>query len=265
MAPARSAVLVQAAHSVLEPAGPRPAGRPALDFMFWVAAVGVSVVIAALLCAAIRRRRAARARSTAAREDGMRRAVSWAAGLTVVILLVFLVSILGGRAARPRPAPRPSRSGHRAPVVVGRAVRRLVPQQRVTTANEIHIPVGRPVVFELLSNDVIHSFWIPNLSGKNDLIPGRHEQLWFEADTAGRLPRPVRRVLRPSAREDGALVVAEPPDDFERWLAQQRDTARPPRRLASRRRGQEVFVDGDLRDVPHHRRARRPAGESGPT
>ena len=58
-------------------------------------------------------------------------------------------------------------------------------QNWVTTANEIHIPVGRPVVLELLSTDVIHSFWPPTLSQKRDLIPGKDNSLWLQADTPG--------------------------------------------------------------------------------
>ncbi len=55
----------------------------------------------------------------------------------------------------------------------------------VTTANEIDIPVGRPVQLRLLSNDVIHSFWVPNLHGKTDLIPSRVNTQWIRADKPG--------------------------------------------------------------------------------
>ena len=62
-------------------------------------------------------------------------------------------------------------------------------QGRVTMrdANEVHIPVGRPVVFELTSADVIHSFWVPNLSGKKDMIPGRVNLLRVEAASPGNM------------------------------------------------------------------------------
>ena len=60
-----------------------------------------------------------------------------------------------------------------------------VPSLRVTTANEIHIPVGRAIRFDLLSTDVIHSLWIPNLQGKIDLVPGRLNELWLRADQPG--------------------------------------------------------------------------------
>src|SRR5205085_4755484 len=54
-----------------------------------------------------------------------------------------------------------------------------------TTANEIHIPVGVPVLFNLRGGDVIHSFWVPNLAGKRDLIPGKINSAWLQADKPG--------------------------------------------------------------------------------
>jgi hypothetical protein len=54
-----------------------------------------------------------------------------------------------------------------------------------TTANEIHIPVGVPVTFTLHGADVIHSFWVPNLAGKKDLIPGKVNTIWLQADKPG--------------------------------------------------------------------------------
>ena len=67
---------------------------------------------------------------------------------------------------------------------------------------------------------MIHSFWVPNLHGKTDLIPGHTTAVWLQADQPRHVSRPVRRVLRPPAREHGAsIVVAEPDEDFESWLA----------------------------------------------
>ena len=59
------------------------------------------------------------------------------------------------------------------------------PELGITTANELHIPTGRRVVLNLESGDVLHSFWIPRLAGKRDLIPNQDNQLWFTADEAG--------------------------------------------------------------------------------
>lgn len=59
------------------------------------------------------------------------------------------------------------------------------PEEQLTTANELVIPVGRPVVLDLRAGDVIHSFWLPKLSGKTDLIPGQRNKMWIQADEAG--------------------------------------------------------------------------------
>ena len=76
--------------------------------------------------------------------------------------------------------------------------------RNVHTANEIHLPVGTPAMIYLKSNDVIHSFWVPNLAGKQDLIPGRVNDIVLMPRRTGHYPRPVRRILRASARPYGA-------------------------------------------------------------
>ena len=91
----------------------------------------------------------------------------------------------------------------------------------VTIANEIHIPVGIPVEFRLTSADVIHSFWVPALGGKTDAFPNDLNTLVLEADRPG--------VYRGACAEFCGLqharmritVVAEPPEQFERWLGRQ--------------------------------------------
>ncbi|HEX2100440.1 MAG TPA: cytochrome c oxidase subunit II, partial [Candidatus Synoicihabitans sp.] len=98
----------------------------------------------------------------------------------------------------------------------------------VELANEVRLPVGRPVEFELESPDVIHSFWIPSLGGKMDLIPGRRNRLLLEPTRTGT----YRGVCAEYCGESHALmafnVVVSEPEEFERWLQQQRTTAREP-------------------------------------
>ena len=55
----------------------------------------------------------------------------------------------------------------------------------MVTANEIQIPINRPIAFKVTSHDVIHSFWIPNLQGKRDLNPAYTTALWLQADRSG--------------------------------------------------------------------------------
>ena len=98
----------------------------------------------------------------------------------------------------------------------------------VPSANEIPMPVGRDVVFTLSSADVIHSFWIPSLGGKVDMIPGRETRLRVHADTVRRLPWAMRGVLRRPARPHGPGGYRAAADEFDAWLdREQGDAAQP--------------------------------------
>ena len=137
------------------------------------------------------------------------------------------------------------------------------PSRRVTTANEIHIPLGRPVVLKVTSRDVIHSFWAPNLQGKRDLIPGYTTAIWLQADRPG--------IFRGQCAEFCGLqhahmafdIVAEPEADFERWLDGMRQPAREPQG-AIERRGRDVFMTDSLRRLPHRAGHRRRTVRSRP-
>lgn len=108
-------------------------------------------------------------------------------------------------------------------------------------ANEIHIPVGRPVELSLKSADVIHSFWVPNLAGKLDMIPGHVNVLRLRASEAGVFRGQCAEYCGGPHAKMALFVVAEPPEEFERWLAHQSRPAEDPATpfLA---RGKELFL-----------------------
>ncbi|HZS59274.1 MAG TPA: cytochrome c oxidase subunit II [Gemmatimonadaceae bacterium] len=103
-----------------------------------------------------------------------------------------------------------------------------LPQDQFTTANEIHIPVGEPVRFSLATGDVIHSFWVPALAGKVDLIPGEHNTLWLEAKKPGVYMGPCGEYCGTQHANMRVTVVAESPDAYHSWLQQQRRPAPAP-------------------------------------
>jgi cytochrome c oxidase subunit II len=115
------------------------------------------------------------------------------------------------------------------------------PHLTATTANEIHIPAGRPVRFQLAARDVIHSFWVPNLHGKKDLIPGRSTAFWMQADEPGIYRGQCAEFCGLQHAKMALYVVAEPPEQFEQWLALQRQPAAEPAD-EQRARGREVFL-----------------------
>lgn len=96
-------------------------------------------------------------------------------------------------------------------------------------ANELHIPAGQPVAIELASADVIHSFWVPHLSGKKDMIPGRTNLLTVQADQVGRYGGVCAEYCGRAHALMGMVVIAHAPDDFGRWLQGRRNEAAKPR------------------------------------
>jgi cytochrome c oxidase subunit II len=108
------------------------------------------------------------------------------------------------------------------------------------TANELHVPVGRPVVISLGAGDVIHSFWVPSLHGKKDLLPGIHSTIQFRADRAGVYDGPCAEFCGAEHALMALRVVAEPADRYAAWAATQTATAAAPV-VAVAAHGMQVF------------------------
>jgi cytochrome c oxidase subunit 2 len=115
------------------------------------------------------------------------------------------------------------------------------PNLRVTTANEIHIPVGRPVDIDLTSYDVIHSFWVPELHGKVDLIPTVMNRIRIEADRPGIYRGQCAEYCGEQHAHMILTVIAQPPADYAAWLAHEREDAVSPI-TEQEERGQMLFL-----------------------
>ena len=109
------------------------------------------------------------------------------------------------------------------------------------TANEIHVPVGRTVLVTLKSNDVIHSFWVPSLAGKKDLIPGRTARIEFRADKPGVYRGQCAEFCGVEHAWMAFEVFADPPDRYAAWVAHQLERAPQPTN-SQQMRGQQLFV-----------------------
>jgi cytochrome c oxidase subunit 2 len=103
------------------------------------------------------------------------------------------------------------------------------PDTRFHAANEIHIPVGQPVKLKLVSHDVIHSFWVPRLAGKMDVIPGQTNIVWIRADAPGVYRGQCAEFCGFQHAHMALEVVADPPDRFADWWRAQLRPAAPPR------------------------------------
>jgi cytochrome c oxidase subunit 2 len=115
------------------------------------------------------------------------------------------------------------------------------PNRIVRTANELHLPVGQRVRLRLRSQDVIHSFWVPGLQGKIDMIPGRTNTFWLQADSAGAWRGQCAEFCGMQHAKMAFVVVAHSPDEFARWLERERAPAPEPRDSAGHA-GRQAFL-----------------------
>jgi len=100
--------------------------------------------------------------------------------------------------------------------------------QGIATANELHIPVGRTVQVSLESVDVIHSFWVPQLSGKTDVIPGQHNTMWLKGDEVGVYLGQCAEFCGTQHALMRFKVYVDSQSDFDDWLANQQQPAYQP-------------------------------------
>lgn len=156
----------------------------------------------------------------------------WAGGLAFPVVVLSALLIYGlGLTARLSEAPAPGEMRVR---ITGEmwwwrvAYLDGAGREVMQDANEVHIPVGRPVVFELDAADVIHSFWVPRLGGKRDMIPGRRNVLRLQADEPGVYAGQCAEYCGGPHALMGFVVVAHTPQSFEAWRASRAAPARPP-------------------------------------
>ena len=102
------------------------------------------------------------------------------------------------------------------------------PSQSFQTANEIHLPVNQPVRIHLRSTDVIHSFWVPNLHGKEDLIPGRDNEIYLWPTKIGRYRGQCAEFCGAQHANMSLYVIVEPREAFDQWRSQQLQAAATP-------------------------------------
>jgi cytochrome c oxidase subunit 2 len=181
----------------------------------------IFLVFAVLLVRGLSRRRQDGDEAASDMSTLTRRWVMWGGAVmpAVVLVVVFGATVVAMRAM-------PSTAGGDAlqVEVVGRQWRFEVryPAEGVTGADELHLPVGRPVVLRLTSVDVIHSFWVPELGGKMDLLPDKTNTMVLRADVPGRYYARCAEFCGLHHAEMKLLVVAESPEQFAAWVAARR-------------------------------------------
>jgi cytochrome c oxidase subunit 2 len=115
--------------------------------------------------------------------------------------------------------------------------------KQFTTANELHLPANRPVNIEVTTSDVMHSFWVPALHGKVDLVPGHVNYIRIEASHAGSYTGQCAEYCGAEHAKMRILAVAQNPEDFEAWKAAQIQPAQDPTSDAAKA-GEQTFLAG---------------------
>jgi cytochrome c oxidase subunit 2 len=248
---AASAAACKGSQNVLDPAGPpnRIVNRLFWSMLVVSAAVWLAVVVAAFW-AVLSRRRGTREDLEpviAVSNDEQRRqnrvVGALVAGTAMVLLLFLVFDFTVGRAL----AEHPSRA--LTVEIVGHQWWWEVhyvdpdPSKIVVDANELHIPYGEPVQIKLSSRDVIHSFWVPNLIGKRDLIPGYTSSIFLDADRPGVYRAQCAEFCGVEHAKMSLVVVVHSRADFASWLAAQRLPAAEPND-SSAVEGKRVFLAG---------------------
>ena len=241
--------MTSALQSALDPAGPAAARFEALFWLFTVVCGLVFLaVLLVLLWAAFRRRERGGEPvpyPDNAQERRLNRVVGGATGLTALILLVFVVASFATDRGM---ASLTAQQGVEIKVIGHQWWWEINyqdpnPSRSFTTANEIHIPVGVPVQVSLTSPDVIHSFWVPSLNGKEDLIPGRENLTTITADRPGTYRGQCAEYCGLQHAHMAFLVVAEPKEAFEAWRERQLRPAPEPAGEVEKR-GRDTFMSG---------------------
>ena len=230
------------AASVLAPAGPAAALSAEVAWVLIGGAALIFVATMALLVVATWRGGGA---------DGARpvrdRSRLWIVGGGLVVPVAVLAVLFAYETVRGSAlATADPRPGDLVVSVTGRMwwweVRYRAPSggPDIVSANEIRLPAGRAALLGLNSGDVIHSFWVPSLAGKVDMVPGRVQQLRLEASAPGTYRGPCAEFCGDQHARMTVQVIVEPAEAFERWLRAQAAPAAAARG-AEAERGRAVF------------------------
>ncbi|MGA9885599.1 MAG: cytochrome c oxidase subunit II [Candidatus Acidiferrales bacterium] len=136
------------------------------------------------------------------------------------------------------------------------------PAKEFTTANELHLPVGRPVYIEVVTADVMHSFWIPALHGKVDLIPGLTNYILIQASQTGNYVGQCAEFCGVQHAHMRLLAVVQKPEEYSEWAQDQRQPAAEPK-TPEEVAGKQVFFSGPC-SACHQIRGTAAHGRAGP-
>lgn len=236
-----------------------------LWWVFFAVSTVVYVLVIGALVLAIRHARRSETSGELRPADRRRLMVGSAMAATVVVLLCLLASdfVMGHRLFARRDDP----DALHLKVTAHQFWWQLEyedadPSRRLITANEIHVPVGRRIEVSLQTQDVIHSFWLPNIAGKKDLIPGITNNASFIVERPGRYEGQCAEYCGYQHAQMRTVLRAVSPEEFERWKSAQLQPAVQPTTV-EQRGGQAVFMSASCA-LCHSIQGTNAGGTTGP-
>jgi cytochrome c oxidase subunit 2 len=208
--------------------------------MFGLAAVVYVVVAAFVILAVLRGRRRERGDEVELRAARSDAGFIWIGGVIAPVLILTLLGVVTVTTTAGLRTP------HRDALQIHVTGERWwwdveYTDAKVRTANEVRIPVGQPIDLTLTSDNVIHSFWVPDLAGKVDTIPGQTNHLRFTAKQAGTYRGQCAEFCGLAHAQMAFVVIAESPADFGRWLARRSSGAGTQPESDQQEEGQRLF------------------------
>ncbi len=226
--------------SMFDTKGPEARSIKGVSWLMFVLAGAVYVIVAGFIVVAIVRGRRRRDGEPAPGREPKDDTFIWFGGIVAPVVILAVLAVVTIRTTEHL---RAAEEGELRIQVVAKRwwwdVR--YPDTGVATATEIHVPVGRPIDIELTSDNVVHSFWVPQLAGKVDTIPGQTNHLRLKADEPGTYRGECAEYCGIQHANMNYVVIAEPAADFDRWMARRTAGAGLTPGSDQASRGQVVF------------------------
>lgn len=226
--------------NVLMPAGPAASNEAGLFWFILIVATLIFVAVTSVLLYSVIRFRA-RPDSPEPRQihGNTKVEIAWTVTPSVILFIILVVTISTMFAVASPPST---------PTVTVNAIGHQwwwefqYPDQHIVTADEMHVPVGAVVHINLISDNVIHSLWVPELAGKTDVIPGHNNTMWFQATKTGQYRGECTEFCGAQHAHMDFVVVVDTQSAYDTWIAQQQTPGNVPIADSQEAAGQKVFM-----------------------
>jgi len=246
--------------SIFDAASPQAARIRHLTIEFIIAASAILILVVILTSFISIKYRSKRQQEDPKQITGNRTLEMWMVGVPLILVILFFF-----RSLATMNAVLPDRGNHSPDIIITGHQwfwEAVYPGTTITTANEIHLPVGKRILMQLNAADVIHDWWVPALGGKMDMIPGMNNYLWVTIDRPGIYEGACSEFCGQQHAWMRIRVVAESPGDYTLWLRQEAAGAHVPQDTLARA-GAVLFLESTCSSC-HRVKGTAAAGLTGP-